>query len=63
MTEDGLDLFDVSCPYCGEALQIAIETDVSGELVQDCEVCCQPWRVVVRRDVDGSHVDVRQLDD
>jgi hypothetical protein len=27
-----------------------------GELVQDCEVCCRPWRMLVRRRRDGSPV-------
>ena len=63
MNEAGLDLFEVVCPYCGEALEIAVESDVSGELIQDCEVCCRPWRVIVRRGVDGAGVEVRTLDD
>ena len=35
------------CPYCGEPGVIYIEPDVHGTLVQDCEVCCQPWQVTV----------------
>ena len=31
------DIFDVHCPHCGEKLELAIEADVFGELVQDCE--------------------------
>jgi cysteine-rich CPXCG protein len=37
----------VTCPYCGEAVEIYIEPDVKGSFVQDCEVCCNPWRVRV----------------
>ena len=44
------DLFEVSCPYCGEVLEISIESDVSGSFVQDCEVCCNPWLVRVDRE-------------
>ena len=39
--------FLVTCPYCGEELEIWIEPDVSGSFVQDCEVCCNPWLVRV----------------
>ena len=47
---------EVSCPYCGEEIEIAI--DPSGgsaqEYVQDCEVCCRPWRVQVHYGTTGS---------
>ena len=39
--------FFVMCPYCGEEVEIFVEPDVSGSFVQDCEVCCNPWRVTV----------------
>jgi hypothetical protein len=39
--------FVVVCPYCGEAVTIYVEPDVRGSFVQDCEVCCNPWRVRV----------------
>jgi hypothetical protein len=41
------DEFLVTCPFCGEQVEISVEPDVSGSLVQDCEVCCNPWRVNV----------------
>ena len=37
------DLFVVTCPYCGEDVEVFVEPDVRGSLVQDCEVCCNPW--------------------
>jgi hypothetical protein len=39
------DQFLVWCPYCGEQVEIYVEPDVRGSFVQDCEVCCNPWRV------------------
>ena len=39
------DHFLVDCPYCGEQVEIYVEPDVRGSFVQDCEVCCNPWRV------------------
>jgi hypothetical protein len=47
------DQFVVTCPYCGEDVEIYVEPDVRGTFVQDCEVCCNPWRVRVVR-VDGQ---------
>ena len=39
--------FLVTCPYCGEEIDLYLEPDVRGELVQDCEVCCNPWLIRV----------------
>ena len=44
--------FLITCPYCGEDVEIHIEADVAGTFVQDCEVCCNPW--LVRLAVDGE---------
>ena len=56
------DYFLVTCPYCGEQVEIYVEPDVEGGLVQDCEVCCNPWLVRVYRDENGSGVDVSRAD-
>jgi hypothetical protein len=57
---------EVSCPYCGEIVSIAIDAG-GGEVqdyVQDCEVCCQPWRVHVTLRRGGSaHVHLDKEDD
>ena len=53
----------VVCPYCFEGQEIWLEVDVDGDLVWDCEVCCQPWAVRVWHDADGHpqvHVDRAQ---
>ena len=57
-----MDEFLVTCPYCGEELEIQIEEDVRGTLVQDCEVCCNPWLVRVLRSADGTEVSVGRAD-
>jgi hypothetical protein len=41
------DEYSITCPYCGEEVEIYVEEDVSGTFVQDCEVCCNPWRIRV----------------
>jgi Cysteine-rich CPXCG len=57
-----VDEFTVQCPYCGEEVTIYIEPDVRGTFVQDCEVCCNPWRVRVSGVDDERVVDVARAD-
>lgn len=47
------DTFPVTCPYCGEEVEIYVEPDVRGTFVQDCEVCCNPWLLTVEWTRDG----------
>jgi hypothetical protein len=56
------DRFLVTCPYCGEEVEIYVEPDLKGSFVQDCEVCCSPWRVRVSRKGDDRWVDVVRAD-
>jgi hypothetical protein len=56
------DQFEVECPYCGEQVEIYLEPDVRGTLVQDCEVCCNPWTIRVVRDGEDRYVDVSKAD-
>lgn len=46
----------VRCPYCGEEIEIGLDPDggTSQEYVEDCQVCCRPWRVIVDYQSDGS---------
>ena len=43
------DTQEVRCPYCGQPNEIYI--DFSGgehqSYVEDCQVCCQSWEIVV----------------
>ena len=57
-----MDNFTVECPYCGEQVEIYVEPDVSGAFVQDCEVCCNPWRVRVRGRDEEREIDVVRAD-
>ena len=51
---------EVYCPYCGEPNEIALDPGSGShqQYVEDCQVCCQPWRVSVYYDEDG-HADVQ----
>jgi len=57
-----MDAFPVTCPYCGENVEMHIEEDVRGTFVQDCEVCCNPWLVRVTRSSERTDVSVGRAD-
>jgi hypothetical protein len=57
------DSFQVVCPYCGEEIELYLEPDVRGELVQDCEVCCNPWLVRVYGEDDERDIRVSRGDE
>jgi hypothetical protein len=56
------DEFVVTCPYCGESVEIYLEADVKGSFVQDCEVCCNPWRVRVSGRGETRSVEIGKAD-
>jgi Cysteine-rich CPXCG len=46
----------VRCPYCGEVNEIVLDpgSGSAQEYVEDCQVCCRPWRLSVHYFPDGS---------
>ena len=46
----------VQCPYCAEENEIALDPGSGAvqEYVEDCQVCCRPWRVLVSYDGAGA---------
>lgn len=58
MSED----FIVTCPYCGETVELYLESDIEGILVQDCTVCCNPWQIHVWSDDNRRHLAVTRAD-
>ena len=56
------DEFLVTCPYCGEEVEIYVEPELRGSFVQDCEVCCNPWRVRVSSDGDERFIEIARAD-
>lgn len=54
MTNDFFtDLTALSCPYCGASIQLITEPlDEAQDYIEDCEVCCQPMRVLVSAEGD-----------
>lgn len=34
---------NIQCPYCGERIEVVVDTSVvRQEYIEDCSVCCQP---------------------
>ncbi len=46
----------ILCPHCGASVTIAIDVSsgATQSYVEDCQVCCQPWRLTVRFDDEGA---------
>lgn len=63
MTGSGLGSTMVHCPYCGENVEILVEDDLGGEMVWDCEVCCRPWSLLIRRAGETVSVELRTLEE
>ncbi|MCB1773337.1 MAG: CPXCG motif-containing cysteine-rich protein [Gammaproteobacteria bacterium] len=54
----------ITCPYCGETHEVAIDTSAGAQdYIEDCQVCCRPielalawsdgeWMLEARRDDD-----------
>ena len=56
----------VICPYCGESVEIGLDpgSGNSQDYIEDCQVCCRPWRVMVFYDEEGrADVSLAALDD
>ena len=52
------DTVRVRCPYCREWVDLYVDPDTRGMLVEDYAVCCRPWNVAVERDGDRLRVQV-----
>lgn len=60
-----LDVVAVSCPYCGEPLDLMIDGSAGDQqYTEDCQVCCQPMVVRALLDEQGlPSVEVFREDD
>ena len=56
---------DAACPYCGEVVEVLVDAG-GGEdqdYVEDCEVCCRPWRVTLRWNGPHPAIELAREDD
>ena len=56
------DTYRIVCPYCGEEVDVYLEADVRGAVIQDCEVCCNPWQLRLRWAEGERRVEVARAD-
>jgi len=54
------DSVRVRCPYCREWVDLYVDPDTTGVLVEDCAVCCRPWTVTIERDMGKLRVQVHR---
>ncbi len=55
-----------NCPYCGEPAEARLDLSVDDQdYIEDCPVCCQPIRFVLRMDSNSQHwrLDLYREDD
>ena len=55
----------IHCPYCGELLEIVIDSSVNRqEYIEDCQVCCKPMKLRIRIGEEGEpSIDARGEDE
>ena len=55
----------VDCPYCGETLNVLIDSSELGQqYIEDCQVCCKPIIFLVTQSINGEFdVNVYSEDD
>lgn len=42
----GLDAQRITCPWCGEPMELLIDTSAGAqEYIEDCEICCRPMQI------------------
>ena len=48
---------DIDCPYCGERINLVLDTSAGAQrYIEDCQVCCRPITVLLDVDADGDAV-------
>ena len=50
-----LNQINVSCPYCGETIEVLIDAEEAGShYIEDCQVCCKPITFRISSDIEGE---------
>ena len=48
------EIHRAQCPYCGAWQELILDPESEGTMVQDCEVCCEPWEMTVKKTRSGT---------
>ncbi len=55
-----LQTHDLTCPYCGENIQIIVDCSVQSQnYIEDCQVCCRPINLYVT--IEDENATIRAL--
>ncbi|MGI9317443.1 MAG: CPXCG motif-containing cysteine-rich protein [bacterium] len=58
----GTEIRDVQCPYCGERIELVIDTSIADqEYIEDCQVCCRP--ITLRVQVQNDSIQLQALNE
>ena len=58
----GTEFKSIDCPYCGETIEIMVDTSISQqEYIEDCQVCCRP--ITLRITTQEASICVQALDE
>ncbi|WP_130617505.1 CPXCG motif-containing cysteine-rich protein [Dyella amyloliquefaciens] len=50
-----LDAALIHCPYCGEPIEVLVDSSVESQhYIEDCQVCCRPMQISVEVDEEGT---------
>jgi hypothetical protein len=49
-----VDVVVLTCPHCGEQVELDLEPGEQGEVTYGCDFCSQPVKVIVQRDEWGD---------
>ena len=59
-----LEVKAVSCPYCGERIEVLLDASVPHQnYIEDCQVCCRPITLDVTVGDDDVFVSVKSESD
>ena len=54
---DLLQTHNLSCPYCGEVIQIVVDCSLAEQdYIEDCQVCCRPINFSIS--INNDHVQI-----
>ena len=58
------DITTIDCPYCGEAIELGIDTGENDQdYIEDCYVCCRPIHLSVWLEGESFQVIARHEND
>ncbi len=54
---DLLQTHNLSCPYCGEVIQIVVDCSLAEQdYIEDCQVCCRPINLSISINDDNVQI-------